>query len=240
MLVIGHRGFPSKAPENTIPSFFYAIKAGVDYIELDVRRSKDGTLVVIHDETVDRTTDAKGYVSQYTVQELRSLDAGRWFSKEYEGTRIPTFEEVLSLASDETSVVVDIKDKGTEDAVLRSLRSFGMIEASMIVAPPEICRKIKLSEPKILVQADIEAFKTLVHNVSQLVRNKVDVASFKVHQVNREAVRYCHMNGLHVNVWPVNTIDDTLMCIRASADYVTTDNPQTVITTLRKASSKRL
>jgi glycerophosphoryl diester phosphodiesterase len=89
--VIAHRGGRAYAPENTLAAFRHAAKAGVPWLELDVQMTKDGVLVVLHDETVDRTTNGKGAVKDFTLAELRALDAGG-------GERIPTFQEVLALA----------------------------------------------------------------------------------------------------------------------------------------------
>jgi glycerophosphoryl diester phosphodiesterase len=107
-LIIGHRGYPQFAPENTIPSWKLAIEAGADMAELDYYHSKDGQLVVMHDGTLDRTTDAtnrwggkKIVVSSKTVAELQSLDAGSWLDKKYAGTKVPTLMRrwILSKAT---------------------------------------------------------------------------------------------------------------------------------------------
>lgn len=91
--LIAHRGGRVHQPENTIASFQHAIDTGADWIELDVQRTKDGELVVIHDETVDRTTDGTGRVVDLTLEQIRALDAGN-------GERVPTFEEVITLAKE--------------------------------------------------------------------------------------------------------------------------------------------
>src|SRR5688572_15081750 len=91
MLIIAHRGGPDRAPENTLAAFRTAIALGADGVELDCQRSKDGALVVIHDETVDRTTNGKGQVGALTLAQLRGLDAGQ-------GEPVPAFEEVLNMS----------------------------------------------------------------------------------------------------------------------------------------------
>ena len=92
---VAHRGATGYAPENTIAAFDLAFDMKADYIEIDVQRSEDGDLVVIHDTTVDRTTDGTGHVGELPFEELRSLDAGSWFGDEFVGESIPTFDEVL-------------------------------------------------------------------------------------------------------------------------------------------------
>src|SRR5262245_46332535 len=88
-LVIAHRGASSYAPENTLAAFDLALQMGVRHIELDVHLSRDGHLVVIHDDTVDRTTNGSGPVVHYTLAELQALDAGSWFGAAFAGERIP-------------------------------------------------------------------------------------------------------------------------------------------------------
>lgn len=100
-LILGHRGSKGTAPENTLISFKKALLTGCDGLELDVHLSKDGIPVVIHDETVDRTTNAKGLVSSFTLKELKQMDAGKWFNRTFQGEKIPTLEEVLVLLSEE-------------------------------------------------------------------------------------------------------------------------------------------
>ncbi len=96
-LIFAHRGSKGTHPENTLAAFQEAAAVGSDGIELDVHLSKDGQLVVIHDELVDRTTNGQGYIKDKTVAEIKALDAGGWFSSEFQGETIPTFDEVLSL-----------------------------------------------------------------------------------------------------------------------------------------------
>lgn len=97
MKVFAHRGYSGKYPENTLPAFEAAARLPVDGVEFDVHLTKDGEVAVIHDERVNRTTDGKGYVKDMTLDELKELDAGSWFSEEWAGTRIPALEEVLDV-----------------------------------------------------------------------------------------------------------------------------------------------
>ncbi len=132
MLIIAHRGGPDRAPENTLAAFRIAIGLGVDGVELDCQRSKDGALVVIHDETVDRTTNGKGLVGELTLAELRALDAG-------EGEPIPTFEEVLVLAKDGgVQLVAEIKSPelypGLEVEMLRAVEAAGYLERTIFIS----------------------------------------------------------------------------------------------------------
>lgn len=96
-LIMAHRGSSGTHPENTLPAFAEAVRAGADCIELDVHLTKDNHLVVIHDESVERTTNGKGLVRELTLEEIKKLDAGSWFAKKYQATKISTLQEVLNL-----------------------------------------------------------------------------------------------------------------------------------------------
>jgi glycerophosphoryl diester phosphodiesterase len=106
---IAHRGASALAPENTLASFEKAIEMGFDYIELDVRLSKDKQLVVIHDANVLRTTDGEGLIEDLTVKDLKKLDAGSWFSPAFAGEKIPLLTEVLQQASGKIGIIIEMK-----------------------------------------------------------------------------------------------------------------------------------
>lgn len=116
IIVSGHRGWKSDYPENTLLSFQRAIELGVDMLEFDLRFSKDKAVMVIHDATVDRTTNGKGKVSDYTLAELKQLDAGGWFGKVYEGLKIPTFEELCDLLVSYPDILLNVEIKPSPDA----------------------------------------------------------------------------------------------------------------------------
>ena len=111
MRVVAHRGNSAVAPQNTLAAFEAAWRAGADCVEMDVQLTADGRVVVIHDDTVDATTDGTGAVSSYTLAEIRSLDAGAWFSPAYAGQRVPTFDEVVAfLRRRDIDLLLEFKD----------------------------------------------------------------------------------------------------------------------------------
>ncbi|MCC3375325.1 glycerophosphodiester phosphodiesterase family protein [Cohnella sp. REN36] len=111
IVVAGHRGYKAAYPENTLLAFDEALKRGVDMLEFDLRMSKDGEVVVIHDETVDRTTDGTGAVGDLKLAELARLDAGGWFGRPFEGLRIPTFGELCELLAAHPDVLLNVEIK---------------------------------------------------------------------------------------------------------------------------------
>lgn len=138
ILVAAHRGYKAKFPENTLTSFEEAIKIGVDMIEFDLNLTKDKRLVVIHDQTVDRTTNGEGFVRDFTLKEIKELDAGSWFSEEYRNKKlqIPTLEELLSFVSGNKELLfnVEIKEKTHEtvDLTIETLNKYGVLERCVL------------------------------------------------------------------------------------------------------------
>jgi len=135
-LVIAHRGDSANRPENTLASFASALAIGADFVEFDVQLTKDGHVVVIHDPTLERTTDGAGKVKEMTLAELRSLSAGypQRFGDEYRGERVPTLSEVLGLLRDRAVAMIEIKpdavtadaEGGIEAHTISELRKAGM------------------------------------------------------------------------------------------------------------------
>ena len=111
---IAHRGASGTAPENTLPAIDSALAAGVDYIEIDVHLSLDGKVIVIHDATVDRTTNGTGKVQKLTAEYIQSLDAGSWFGEPFIGVKVPTLEEVIRHIDGKVKLLIEIKKKGKE------------------------------------------------------------------------------------------------------------------------------
>lgn len=119
----GHRGAAGEAPENTFVGFARAFRAGVDYLELDVRLSADGVAVVVHDDELDRTSDGRGPVASMTAAALARLDAGRWFAPAFAGERIPTLAGLLGWieARPALGAMIEAKGPGTGTAIARAI-----------------------------------------------------------------------------------------------------------------------
>ena len=118
MLKIGHRGARAYEPENTVSSYKKALELGVDAVELDVRRTKDGEIIVIHDAEVDRTTNGKGLVSQLTLKEIKQFNTEK-------DQKIPTLEEALDFLDKKVKVLIELKETGFEEKTLKTIRKKG-------------------------------------------------------------------------------------------------------------------
>lgn len=140
---IAHRGASAYEPENTVRSFRRALELNADMLEFDVRQTLDGRLVVMHDSTVDRTTNGTGPVALKPLDELKELDAGG-------GERIPTLEEVLELGSGKTGFVIEIKENGIEQKVISTIREYGLIGDVFIVSFKGVrLRMVKELDPEV-------------------------------------------------------------------------------------------
>jgi len=130
---IAHRGASAYAPENTMAAFAKGLEMGADFIEFDVQMTKDGIPIVIHDATVNRTTNGAGKVSDYTLKEIKKLDAGSWFGKEYAGETIPTFNEVLNEFGGKINILIELKypehHPGIEEKVAYALREHNLVHS---------------------------------------------------------------------------------------------------------------
>ncbi|MBA9025309.1 glycerophosphodiester phosphodiesterase [Peribacillus huizhouensis] len=167
-IVIGHRGASGYAPEHTILSYELALKLGADYLEIDLQMTKDGKLVAMHDNFVDRTTNGKGKVSSYTLAELQELDAGSWFNKKhkkfadsvYENLKVPTLEEIFDAFGETANYYIETKNPakypGMEKELLKLLTEHGLIGSNATKGKVIIqsfseksLRKIHISNPDI-------------------------------------------------------------------------------------------
>ncbi|MBC8094925.1 MAG: hypothetical protein H7Y43_03840 [Akkermansiaceae bacterium] len=140
-LVIGHRGCCALAPENTLPSFRLALEAGVDLIELDYHHSRDGVPVVIHDATLDRTTDARNKwrrsrvkVADKTATEIQTLDAGSWFDKQFSGAKIPLLAEALDFICGHGGIALIEHKAGDAETLVRLLRAGKLINQVVVIS----------------------------------------------------------------------------------------------------------
>lgn len=136
--IFAHRGSAGSRPENTMTSFFEAKRAGADGIELDVQMTEDKAIVIIHDEMVNRTTNGKGWVKEFTLKALQRLDAGSWFSRKYRNERIPILEEVLAWMQKNNQVLnIELKNgliryEGLEERVIDMVKHYGMLERVIV------------------------------------------------------------------------------------------------------------
>jgi len=230
ILVGGHRGNPEEHAENTLASYRSALELGVDLIECDVHLTADDELIVIHDHTLDRTTNGTGLVRQKTLAELRELDAGG-------GERLPLLEEVVELARGRAGLAVELKQAplpypGLEEKVVDALRRLDFIEEVCVISfwHPSI-RRVKELEPRL--QAGILEVGRPVDAVALLRQSGAEVFSVHWSGADRELVEQVHAGGGYVGVW---TVDDEVAMAWTSVmrpDSVFTNRPRELLPRLK-------
>ncbi|HEY8418452.1 MAG TPA: glycerophosphodiester phosphodiesterase [Limnochordales bacterium] len=224
--VIGHRGAAAVAPENTMASFALALQAGADGLELDFQLTKDGQLVVIHDQTLKRTTGADGMVKDRTLAELKQLDAGSWFAPRFAGERIPTLEEVLDLARGRAFVNAEIKNlpyryPGIEERLLVAVRRTGFPLDQLIVSSfdHESLLRVQALEPRVAIAALFGHYPVALGDLPGTVLHPHWGVADGAFMAKARAA------GRTVNVWTANDPDAWEHLVRVGVDGIITDDP---------------
>jgi glycerophosphoryl diester phosphodiesterase len=229
-LLGGHRGNPADHPENTMRSFRSAIALGCDLIECDVHLSSDGRLVVIHDHTLDRTTNGTGLVRDYTAAELRKLDAG-------DGEKIPLLQEVIELAIGQVGLVIELKNlpplyPGLEEKLVAMLRQLGAIqECAAVSFNHAAIHELRKVEPSL--QLGILEGARPLHPARMLRETGADVYSPHWGASDPEVVKEVHAAGGAVAVWPVDDEAAIAWCKYSRPDSIFTNRPKEVGLALR-------
>ncbi|MFN4235590.1 MAG: glycerophosphodiester phosphodiesterase [Bacteroidia bacterium] len=154
-LLVAHRGANKVAPENTMSSLLKAYEQGADMVEMDIRQTKDGEFVLMHDARVNRTTNGKGKIKKMTLDEVKKLDAGSWFSNEFKGEKVPTLREILRVAKGKGLVDLDIK-KAHIPSLIKLLEEEGYMHDSVLVTlhsfNKKVIKEVQQLAPKIKVR----------------------------------------------------------------------------------------
>jgi glycerophosphoryl diester phosphodiesterase len=228
--LIAHRGGREWAPENTLIAFRKSLEFGVDGIELDVHRCSSGELVVIHDEDLARTTNGAGLVKDASLAELKRLDAGKWYDKEFAGERIPTLQEVLDLIAGKVVLNIEIKNTPVdypdiEDDLLDLIENYPNRD-SLIVSSfdHQFVRRLHGKAPDLkvaLLAAGL--FVDLGEYAAKLGAKYYHPA---LDCIRGETVQEAHDAGLIVNVWTANSRREWTDAIAFGVDGIVTDDPE--------------
>jgi glycerophosphoryl diester phosphodiesterase len=247
-----HRGASTRAPENTLEAFRLAVEAGAGGLELDVHMTCDGEIVVIHDASVDRTTQGSGAIAELKLDELRVLDAGYRFSADGgrthpyrgQGARIPTLAEVYECFP-AAFVNIDIKESrpGAEGTVLRVIRNAGAEERSLVVSDDHtvVRRFRRVSAGRISTGASrldtgVFYFLSRVH-LERLCRPAYDALQVPIEHagitlVTPRFVEAAHSRGLRVDAWTINEPAEMRRLLDLGVDVIMTDHPETLVEVL--------
>lgn len=243
MMILGHRGSPREAPENTIPSFLMALDRGADGIELDVTLSRDGALFIIHDYTLSRTTDGRGLAARHTLDQLQSLDAGSYFSRQFAGTRIPTLQEVVEALGRKAFIMIEIKtslvgtNMETADAVADVIARHDLYKRVVVSSfnPFALTRVRKMDSHIPVGLLHFPLIPSLLQGGSLANMVGPDVLHPHHRLVNRKYMEQARMLGCRVIPWTVNTEEDLDAMMQMGADGVITDYPGKIRKVLAKS-----
>ena len=247
-LVIAHRGSSGLAPENTLAAIQKSIDSGVDMIEVDLHLSKEGEVIILHDATLERTTNGSGEARDFTMEELQQLDAGSWFSEAFTGEKIPILSEVFELVQGKIVLLLELKKgekglyEGIEKAVVDQVRAYGLekqvvlqsfesevVDELVRIAPDMEVHKLYVGRlPGIPIYND-EAYKRgdVLHYPGVAAINSY----YKL--LHRRTVHQAHKIGKKVYVYTVNEEADMNKMIDYGVDGIITNYPDRLIEILR-------
>lgn len=231
MDIIAHRGFSGAYPENTMLSFRKAVENGADAIELDVHLSKDGEVMIIHDEALKRTTGLDGYVFDYTRSELEKINAGKTKNDSFGFTPVPSLEEYLSMIRD-TTLYTNIELKtapvyypGIEEKTLDLVSRFGLEDRIIFSSFNWLSIfRIKTIAPSFPVGLLFDGI-TLMNIGNEINASGIECyhPSFRI--LSDQAVKELHDNGVRINVWTVNEESEMRKCMDWNIEGLITNEP---------------
>ncbi|NOX66220.1 MAG: glycerophosphodiester phosphodiesterase [Chlorobi bacterium] len=245
--IIAHRGGSKLAPENTLAAYKNAIKLGVDMIEIDVHLSKDGKIIVIHDEKIDRTTNGKGTVKDMTLAEIRKYDAGGWFDEKFKGEKIPTLDEVMETLNGKVKLLIEIKDgdelyPGLEKKVVETIHKYNAVDWVIVQSFNEnSVLRVRKMDPSIttfyLLGRNFGDFYSNVAkevNAGDAVIKKYDGIAPHYSMLDSEKVKIFHKAGFKVFTWTVDKPEDMKKIINMNVDGIITNSPDKLKEILNK------
>ena len=242
--ILAHRGANKHAPQNTIPAFLKAIELGADGVENDVHLTKDGELVICHNYTIDETSDGKGNISDYTLEELKKFDFGSYFSPNFAGTKIPTLHEFLEIADPFSIINVEIKSpkSGEKDIVRKTIacvKAHHLFDRLIISSfDPRLLVEAKEIDPNtrtgFLYSPDSPVIEQVYDDpIAYAKQIHADALHPLIAYVDEDYLDDCHKSGIIVNPWTVNLEEAMRLCSEWGSDGIITDTPDVAVSVIR-------
>lgn len=232
--IISHRGTSRVAPENTMAAFRSALELKIDGIETDVQLTRDGHVVICHDEMLNRTTDGEGLLCKYTLDELKALSAGSWFSEEFKDEKIPTFIEFLELVADRQILInIEIKSgivmyPGIEKKVIDMINEYGIGDRVIISSFNHYslveCKKIDAS-----IKTGILYIAGIYEPWDYAKKVGADALHPLLYNIRREIMEGAKKNNVLVNPFTVNDLNQMRNMVAMEVDGIITDLPDVLI-----------
>ena len=260
MLNIGHRGASGYAPEHTIPAYDLALEQGADYIEIDLQMTKDGVLVAMHDDTLDRTADApegvpkrfcSGPVIKRTLEQIKQCDVGSWFSPEYAGEQIPTLEEIFQRYGTSVNYYIETKNPeaapGMEEELLRLMEKYELIKPAaqdwqVLIQSFSAESLMKIHEmnsslPLIQLYSSTETSESIQASLAEVSTYAVGIGP-SMTDVDAALVEAAHALCLDVHPYTVNETDEMKALIALGVDGMFTNFPDRLEELLGKSAAE--
>lgn len=253
VLVIAHQGGEQLRPSNTLAAFAHAVELGVDVLEMDIHGTADGAIVVMHDDTVDRTTDGTGRLKEMTLDEIKSLDAGYYWSDDDgttypfrgQGIKVPALEEVFASFP---GMLMNIEIKQESPSIVgpfcQLLRDSGMADRALVASfhettmdefretCPEVATSMVESEIRPLFVLNMAFLGSVYRAPSEAIQ--VPEYSGNLHVVTERFVRAAHGHNVDVHVWTVNEVEDMRRLLDLGVDGIITDRPDRLLALLQR------
>jgi glycerophosphoryl diester phosphodiesterase len=233
-LIFGHRGAKAYAPMNTIPSFELAVEQGADGVELDIWLSKDGYPVILHNDTVDETTDGHGDIQEKTLAEIKALDAGSYFDAKFVGTQVPTLDEVFEAVGKKLIINVEIKSNetrrdGIEKVVADCLARHNM-QRRVIVSSfdPRVLKTFRGIMSDVPIGYLYAPNYTFFPEIMETLPHEARHPHFSV--LTPEYIE--SLRGYRINTWTVNEPEQVKEFIELGIDAIITDKPDMAVKVL--------
>jgi len=226
--IIAHRGASGHAPENTFAAFERAVQLGAGFIETDLHLTRDARFVAIHDANLERTTNGRGAVRDHTLAELKQLDAGMWYDRQYMDQRIPTLDEILEFAKEQDVVFyLEIKYEsawGMHHALVGALGKPENAARTIVISfDPATLASVRRLEAAMMIGLLVE------DTAGDPVKTAVDVGARQLcpraDLITPELVERAHRADLHVVTWTINDADQMRAAMDAGVDGIMTDLP---------------
>jgi glycerophosphoryl diester phosphodiesterase len=234
--VTAHRGSSKDAPENTLSAIRRAIDDGADFAEIDVQETADGVIVLLHDTDLKRIAGVNRKIWQSTYPEIKSLDAGSWFSPEFKGEHIPTLAEAIALSRDKIKLNIELKFNGHEkhlvESVVKIIRDHNFGSQCVITSLDYAgLRKAKQLNP------DLKTGFIIAKSIGNMFRVDTDFLSLDSGIVNADVIAAARKRKKQVHVWTVNKPGSMSYFINLGVDNIITDYPAKLVAVIKERAS---
>lgn len=241
-IILAHRGDLAHAPENTLPSFQQALQKGADGVELDAKLTADGHVIVIHDMTVDRTTNGKGRVASFKLEDIRKLDAGSWFNEKFRGAQVPKLEEVFELIGKDKLINIELTNYSTPrdglvvkvcELIKRHNIHKQIIFSSFLPSNLKIAAQTLPEIPRGLLA--MPGLVGLWARSFGFMFGEYQALHPHISSASREQIQRVHRLNRRVHVWTANSPEEIVRLTDWGVDGLFTDDPETAVRALGRS-----